>query len=63
MDEICFIKKSSGILNDNEGYRLPTSSEWISALGEVSNYPPVTNSGNFGVSLKVDSFPKTMITY
>lgn len=52
-------ERQSGLLNDNEGYRLPTSSEWISALGEVANYPPETNSGNFGVSLKVDSFPKT----
>ena len=52
-------ERQAGILSGNEGYRLPTTSEWVSALGKAGNYPPEINTGNFGVSLKVDSFPKT----
>jgi len=52
-------ERQAGLLSKNEGYRLPTTSEWISALGKVGHYPPEPNSGNFGVSLKVDSFPNT----
>ena len=52
-------ERQAGILSKNEGYRLPTTSEWITALGKLDNYSPEPNSGNFDISLKVDSFPNT----
>ena len=52
-------ERQTGLLNENEGYRLPTTIEWRETLGDVAEYPPTPNSGNFGVPLKIDPFPKT----
>ncbi|MED5495740.1 MAG: SUMF1/EgtB/PvdO family nonheme iron enzyme [Verrucomicrobiota bacterium] len=52
-------ERASGLLGANEGYRLPTSDEWTSALGQTQDGDPSTISGNFGPALKSDSFPHT----
>ncbi len=48
-------ERTSGLLTANEGYRLPTSSEWTTALGQVKP----TDRGNFGPKLSTDSFVRT----
>ncbi len=52
-------ERASGLLGANEGYRLPTSDEWTSALGQPQDGDPSTIFGNFGPALKSDSFPHT----
>ena len=48
-------ERESGLLAADEGYRLPTSSEWIAALGQAEP----TDSGNFGPQLGSESFDRT----
>ena len=52
-------ERASGLLGANEGYRLPTSDEWTSSLGQAQDGDPSTIPGNFGPALKSDSFPHT----
>ena len=48
-------ERESGLLTTNEGYRLPTTSEWTLALGQAET-PEISN---FGLQLGIDSFPQT----
>ena len=48
-------ERESGLLAANEGYRLPTTSEWTLALGQAET----PESSNFGLQLGIDSFPQT----
>ena len=48
-------ERASGLLATNEGYRLPTSSEWTAALGQAEP----SNSGNFGIKLGADNYART----
>jgi len=48
-------ERANGLLVANEGYRLPTSSEWTFALGQAES----TDSGNFGQQHDSDSFART----
>lgn len=52
-------ERAAGLLSSNEGYRLPTNSEWSAALGQAHRPLPSANTVNFGVELKADSFPHT----
>ena len=56
-------ERASGLLANDEGYRLPTTSEWTLALGHngEGGVPPrpKNNSGNFGPQLGADSFART----
>ena len=48
-------ERESGLLATNEGYRLPTTSEWTLALGQAE----APDSSNFGPQLGIDNFPQT----
>jgi formylglycine-generating enzyme required for sulfatase activity len=48
-------ERKSGLLADDEGYRLPTSSEWTLALGQAEP----SDGGNFGTKLGTDNFAHT----
>mgnify|MGYP002413582637 CR=1 FL=1 len=59
-DEACCSGRSqrereTGLLATNEGYRLPTTSEWTRALGQAQ----APDSSNFGPQLGIDNFPQT----
>ena len=48
-------ERANGLLVADEGYRLPTSSEWTIALGQAE----LTDSGNFSQQHDRDSFART----
>ena len=56
-------ERASGLLADDEGYRLPTSSEWTAASGNIreGRVPPrpKTDSANFAEKLDTDNFART----
>ncbi len=56
-------ERASGLLANDEGYRLPTTSEWTLALGHngEGRVPPrpKKNSGNVGPQFGTDSFART----
>jgi len=56
--------QESGLINNNQYYRLPTDEEWSIAVGRGSypwgeQWPPPKGSGNFAPLLKVDDYEFT----